>query len=72
MTTPVIKEFLIKDEQGFKIKVRSWKCAVPSDLNSIEFVNMSYDNAGKLIDKSTYNFFLTDAEIQNLIKGFSQ
>jgi len=72
MTTPVTKEFLIKDEQGFKIKVRSWKCSTPVDLNSIEFVNMSYNNNGDLIDKSTYNFFLTDAEIQNLIKGFSQ
>jgi hypothetical protein len=71
MTTPVTKEFFVKDEPGFKIRVKTWRCASPSELNSVEFVNESYTN-GQLTDKSTYNFFLTDAEIQNLIKGFSQ
>ncbi len=64
-----MKEFVIKENQGFRLRVKSWKCISPKDLNSIEFINESLDENGKITNSSTYNFFMTDCEVQTLCEG---
>jgi hypothetical protein len=67
-----MKEFTIKENAGFRLRVKSWKCLSPSNLNSIEFINESLNDEGKVIQSSTYNFFMEDNDIKNLCDGLKQ
>jgi hypothetical protein len=63
-----VKETVIKEKPGFRLRVRSWKCVSPADLNSIEFIQESLKDNGEVQESSTYNFFMTDVEIKDLCK----
>jgi len=60
------KEFVIKQQKGFRIKVKTWKCARPADLNALDFVQETLDDEGNVLNTSTYNFMLTDNELRSL------
>jgi hypothetical protein len=60
------KEFVIKEQAGFRIRVKTWKCARPTDLNALDFVQEILDDAGNVLDTSTYNFLLSDSELKSL------
>ena len=64
-----MKEFIVKENEGFRLRVKSWKCKNPSNVNAIEFIQESKDKEGKIDMASTYQFFMTDEEIQTLTKG---
>ena len=64
-----MKEFIVKESTGFRLRVKSWKCISPSDLNSLEFIQESKDDTGDVTESSTYQFFLTDLEIKSLTEG---
>ena len=64
-----MKEFTIKENQGFRLRVKSWKCVSPSNLNAIEFVQESKNQQGEIDLSSTYQFFMTDEEIKTLAEG---
>ena len=66
-----IKEFTVKDEQAFRLRVRYWKAIRPADLNSIEFVQECMRD-GEVDFSTTYNFLMTDTEIKTLIKGMEK
>ena len=66
------KEFYVREQPGFRLKVKIWKCLSPSDLNSLEFIQECLDEDGNITFDSKYNFFLTDEDIQVLIKGLSK
>lgn len=66
-----MKEFTIKENTGFRLRVKSQKCLRPADLNTVEFVNECFDKNGEVDFVSTYQFFLTDKEIEILAKGLS-
>lgn len=66
--TKNVKEFTIKESEGYRLRVQSWKCKVPADLNSIDFIQESITD-GKVTQTSTYNFFMTDDEIRTLATG---
>jgi hypothetical protein len=36
-----MKEVIIKDDQAFRLRVKSWKCVRPSELNAVEFIQES-------------------------------
>jgi hypothetical protein len=63
-----MKNFTVKENAAFRLRVKSWKCLTPSDLNSIEFIQESLKD-GDVIDTSTYNFFMTDEELKTLAQG---
>lgn len=63
-----MKEFIVKENPGFRLRVKSWKCASPADLNSVEFIQECIRD-GEVDFTSTYNFFMTDDEIRVLAKG---
>lgn len=64
-----LNEFMAKDEAGFRLRVKHWKCAGPVDLNSLEFTQECIDKDGEVSFSSTYNFFLTNDEIKSLCSG---
>jgi hypothetical protein len=63
-----IKEYVIKDEPAFRLRIKQWKAVRPDNLNSIEFIQECMRD-GEVDFASTYNFLLTDEEIKTLIKG---
>ena len=64
-----MKEFTVKENQGFRLRVKSWKCVSPNNLNAIEFVQESKNQQGDIDLSSTYQFFMTDEEIKKLAEG---
>ena len=60
------KEFIVKEQEGFRLKIRQWKAINPNTLNSIEFVQECLDKDGQVDSTSTYNFLMTDAEVVTL------
>jgi len=65
-----MKEFVVKENDGFRLRVKSWKCLNPNDLNSIEFIQETL-REGDVEQSSAYNFFMTDNEIKTLAEGLS-
>ena len=63
-----MKNFTVKENEAFRLRVKSWKCLTPSNLNSVEFIQESLKD-GDVIDTSTYNFFMTDDEMKTLAQG---
>jgi len=59
-------EFIIKNQPGFRIRVKTWKCVRPTDLNALDFVQEILDDSGNVLNTSTYNFLLTDSELRSL------
>jgi hypothetical protein len=66
-----VKEFTVKENKAFRLRVKSQKCLRPGDLNNIEFINECFDKNGEVDFVSTYQFLLTDEEIEILAKGLS-
>jgi hypothetical protein len=60
-----MKEFTVKENAGFRLRVKSWKCLTPTDLNAIEFVQETMKD-GEVDMSSTYQFFMTDSEMKLL------
>lgn len=69
MESLLIKEFLAKEQEGYKLRIRVSKILSPKDLRCVDFIGEQYNNDGKMIDSSTYTFFLTDGEIASLCEG---
>lgn len=67
-----MKEFTVKENDAFRLRVKSWKCVSPADLNSVEFIQECIDKHGEIDFTSTYTFFMTDDEIKVLAKGLSE
>ena len=64
-----MKEVIIKDDAGFRLVLKAWKCAAPQDLNALEFTQQAKDLNGDVALSSTYQFFMTDAELDILAEG---
>jgi hypothetical protein len=62
-----MKEFVLKDVNQYTVRVKKNKCLRPQDLTHIEFIQESKNDKGEVVDTSTYQFFLTDSEIKNLV-----
>lgn len=63
-----MKEFTVKEDQAFRLKVKTWKCLAPAELNAVEFINQTLKN-GDVDASSTYQFFMTDEDIKKLCEG---
>jgi hypothetical protein len=62
-----MKEFVLKEMDQYSVKVKTNKCLTPANLNHIEFIQETKNDKGQVVDTSTYQFFLTDAEIKTLV-----
>ena len=66
-----MKEFTVKENKAFRLRVKSQKCLRPEQLNHVEFINECFDKDGEVDFVSTYQFFLTNEEIEILAKGLT-
>jgi hypothetical protein len=64
-----MKESIIKDTPGFRLRVKSWKCVNPTELNAIEFIQECKNINGEIDMTSTYQFFMTDEELKILAQS---
>jgi hypothetical protein len=64
-----MKESIIKDTAGFRLRVKSWKCVNPTELNAIEFIQECKNINGEIGMSSTYQFFMTDEELKILAQS---
>lgn len=60
-----LKEFIVKETEAYKLRVTVNDMLSPKDLRHLQFRQESYRD-GVLTDTSTYEFFLTDAELSRL------
>ncbi len=67
----VVKEFIVKENEAFRLRINKWKCTSPADLNALEFVQESLQD-GKVVGTSTYNFSLTDDDIKVLTANLAK
>jgi len=65
-----MKEFIVKEDQAFRIRVKSWKCLSPNTLNAVEFIQECMKD-GEVDFTSTYQFFMTDDEMKTLAQGLT-
>jgi hypothetical protein len=63
-----VTEFTVKENEGFRLRVKGWECLSPKDVYAIEFINECMTD-GKVDYASTYNFFLTKEEIAKLCQS---
>jgi hypothetical protein len=66
-----MKEFLIKDDAAFKLRVQVKPCVVPKGLNALYFVQEVLGEDDEIVHSSTYEFFLTNEEIVKLCEGLT-
>lgn len=65
------KEMTIKESSGFRLRLVKHECLQPSDLFSVDMIQESLKEDGTVGQTSTYNFFMTKAELQSLAYGLT-
>ena len=65
-----MKEFTVKEDQAFRLRVKSWKCLTPNNLNAVEFIQECMKD-GEVDFSSTYQFFMTDDDMKRLAQGLT-
>lgn len=67
-----MNETIINDSPHFRLKIKKWKCSVPSDLNTVEFIRQVLDKDGAILSTSTYQFFMTDLQLNLLAEEITK
>jgi hypothetical protein len=63
-----MKEFTVKETSGFRLRVKQWQCVRPDSLYALEFIQETLKE-GDVDQSSTYQFFMTKTEIDDLCNG---
>ncbi len=63
------KEFTVKENKGFRLRVESWESIRPEGLMAIDFIQECLDKDGNVDSSSTYSYNMTREEISSLCKG---
>lgn len=64
------KNTIIKEDDGFRVRVESWECLAPKGLYNLDFIQESLKN-GEVTNSSTYNFFMTKNELKKLSESLN-
>jgi len=64
-----VKDVTIKQSEGFRLRLQKWEVLSPKGTYAVNFINESLDEDGEVWQSSTYNFFMTEQEINDLCKG---
>ena len=68
----VKKEFTVKEDEAFRLRVEAQECLAPKGLISLNFIQECLNKKGEVDFSSTYNFHMTKKEINDLIEGLHQ
>ena len=64
-----VKEFIAKEQPGFRVRVRTHEVLAPKGLYSLDFIQESLNDKGEVHSDQTYNFFMTKEEVHTLCNG---
>lgn len=64
-----MKDFIVSDEPAFRIRVKTWKCLSPKELNAVEFIKECKDKDGNVEFSTTDKFIMTDESMRKLAEG---
>ena len=64
-----MKEFTVKEAPDFRLVGKKIACLKPDGIFSIELSGECLNDRGEIVDRSTYNFFLTQEEINKLCQN---
>ena len=64
-----VKEFIVKEHTGFRVRVRTHEVLAPKGLYSLDFIQESLNDKGEVHSDQTYNFFMTKDEVRTLCNG---
>ena len=65
------KEMIIKESEGFRLRMEKWEAVSPQGLQAINLIQESLDKEGKVLYTSTYNFNMTKEELKSLAYGLT-
>ncbi len=60
------KELVIKESEGFRLRMEKWEGISPKGLVSVDLIQESLKEDGSVAYTSTYNFNMTKEELQSL------
>ena len=63
------KEMVIKESEGFRLRLEKWEGVSPKGLFALDLINESLDEDGNVMYSSTYSFNMTREELQALAFG---
>lgn len=66
-----MKELIVKDEQGFRLRITVKDVLRPANMKNVEFIQESKDREGNVDFTSTYQFFMTPEELESVGKFLS-
>ena len=64
------KEITIKESEGFRVRMVKYEVLAPKGLFSLDLIQESLKD-GVVQDTATYNFFMTQEELQTLAQGLT-
>ena len=62
---------IIKENEAFRLTLKKESCLMPVSLNNVE-MTQEHLKDGKVIQTSTYQFFMTKDEMNILAKALTQ
>lgn len=65
------KEIIIKESEGFRVRLVKHEVLRPKGLFCIDIINESIKSDGTVGQASTYNYFMTEDELQVLAQGLT-
>jgi hypothetical protein len=65
------KEMIIKESDGFRLRMEKWESINPKGLFAIDLIQESLNDKGEVSDTSTYSFNMTKEELQALAYGLT-
>ncbi len=65
------KEMIIKESEGFRLRLEKWEAISPAGLFAIDLIQESLKEDGTVAYSSTYNFNMTREELQSLAFGLT-
>jgi hypothetical protein len=66
-----MKEIIVKDNPGFQLRIKKWECLRPSGLYAVNFIQATKDDNGNISQESTYEFFMDQNDINEVVKALA-
>lgn len=68
---PTAKEIVIKESEGFRLRLEKWESTSPTGLYALDLIQESLNDKGEVAYTSTYSFNMTKDELQSLAYGLT-
>ena len=62
---------VIKENEAFRLTLKKEPCLLPQDMQTIEMIQEQLKD-GKVVETSTYQFFMNDHDINKLVEALAR